>query len=163
MLVLIALPAGATLAGRKADLRLLQRIERVDGKNSGLDADTVQGLTPEAMNAQLQSRVDALEAKVDALTGGGAVLTQDQLYAHASRDLQTSGAERLVRTQCDSPRDVALNCSGGAYDGSVDFPITWAGVVRGDGTTTPDACMIVVGGPPQTPNLEVTVRCLHVP
>src|SRR5689334_12300110 len=113
---LVVLVPAAVLGGHRADLRLLQRIERVDGRGSGLDADTVQGLTPDAINAQLQQRVATLEARMNALTAGVAV-TQDQLYAHASRDLQTSGAERLVVTHCDTPRDVAVSCAGGAFDG----------------------------------------------
>ena len=159
--------SGIALAGRNADLRLLKRIERVDGAGSGLDADTVQGLTPDQMeatdSARLSSRLDTLEAKVNLLTGG---FTRDQLYTHASRTLETSGTEQLVVVDCDGNKDIALNCSGGAYDGSTAFPITWMGIVlRADdqGNPLPDRCMLVVGQGATPPNLEATIRCLRIP
>jgi hypothetical protein len=36
----------------------------------------------------------------------------------------------------------------------VTFPITWIGIVIGDGTTTADMCMVVVDGRAGTPNME---------
>jgi hypothetical protein len=167
--VAILLP-GIGLAGRKADLRLLQRIERVDGPGSGLDADTVRGLTPAQMGeaadvGQLKARLDALEAKVNGMTGGPP-FSRDRLYTHASRVLQSEGTERLITVDCDDANDVAINCSGGAYDGSTAFPITWMGVVlRADdqGNPLPERCMLVVGEGATTPNLEATIRCLQVP
>jgi hypothetical protein len=152
LLVALVLPA-AVLAGRAADLRLLRRIERVDGPGSGLDADTVRGLTPQDMGdpadiASLKARLDALEAKVNGGTGD-ASFSRDRLYTHASRVLQSSGTERLITVDCDDPKDVAINCSGGAYDGSTAFPITWMGVVlRADdnGNPLPERCLLVVGG-----------------
>jgi hypothetical protein len=162
LVVAIVVP-GAVVAGRKADLRLLQRIERVDGAGSGLDADTVHGLTPQQMiGDDLTQRLDALEAKVDALSGG---ISRDRLYTHASRMLQAEGTERLITVDCDDPADIALNCSGGAYDGSTAFPITWMGVVlRVDDQNNPlpERCMLVVGQQATTPNLEATVRCLKM-
>jgi hypothetical protein len=167
LVVAIVVP-GAVVAGRKADLRLLQRIERVDGAGSGLDADTVRGLTPQEMTGDaatvqdLGQRVAALEAKVDALTGG---IARDLLYTHASRTLQAEGTERLITVDCDDPADIALNCSGGAYDGSTAFPITWMGIVlRVDDQNNPlpERCMLVVGQQATTPNLEATIRCLKL-
>jgi len=165
--VLALVVSGIALAGRNADLRLLKRIERVDGRGSGLDADTIHGLTPDQMEAtgtaQLTSRLDTLQAKVDLLTGG---FGRDQLYTHASRVLETSGTEQLIVVDCDNTKDIALNCSGGAYDGSTAFPITWMGIVlRADdqGNPLPDRCMLVVGQGATVPNLEATVRCLRVP
>ena len=162
LLVAIVLPA-IGFAGRNADLRLLRRIERVDGPNSGLDADTVRGLTPEQMAeptdiARLKERLDALETKVNG--------TRDRLYTHASRVLQSVGTERLITVDCDNASDIAINCSGGAYDGSTAFPITWMGVViraDNDGNLLPERCMMVVGEGATTPNLEATIRCLRVP
>ena len=160
--IAIASPA-IGLAGQKADLRLLHRIERVDGDGSGLDADTVRGFTPQQMGeatdvARLKERLDALEAKVNG--------TRDRLYTHASRLLQSSGTERLITVDCDNTSDIAINCSGGAFDGSTVFPITWMGVViRADdqGNLLPERCMLVVGEGATTPNLEATIRCLRVP
>lgn len=169
-LLTLVLPS-VGLAGRNADLRLLRRLERVDGDGSGLDADTVRGLTPAQMGeaadlARLKERLDALEAKVNGLPGG-LPFTRDQLYTHASRVLETSGTERLIVVDCDHPSDIAINCSGGAYDGSTDFPITWMGVVlRGpdtQGNPLPERCMLVVGAGATDPKLEGTVRCLRVP
>jgi hypothetical protein len=156
--------AGVGVAGRSADLRLLHRLERVDGPGSGLDADTVRGLTPEQMGeptdvARLKERVDALEAKVSAFS-------RDRLYTHASRDLQSSGTERLITVDCDNPSDIAINCSGGAYDGSTAFPITWMGVVihaDDQGNLLPERCMLVVGEGATAPKLEATIRCLREP
>src|SRR5689334_23541490 len=106
----------------------------------------------------MKSRLDALEARVN--------VARDALYTHASRTLETSGTEQLIVVDCDTPKDIAINCSGGAYDGSTAFPITWMGVVlRADdqGNPLPDRCMLVVGQGATTPNLEATVRCLRVP
>src|SRR5690242_18147315 len=102
LVVAIVVP-GAVVAGRKADLRLLHRIERVDGAGSGLDADTVHGLTPQQMiGDDLTQRLAALEGKVDALSGG---ISRGQLYTHASRTLQAEGTERLITVDCDDPAD----------------------------------------------------------
>lgn len=171
VLLTVILPS-VGFPGRSADLRLLRRLERVDGDGSGLDADTVRGLTPQQMGeatdvARLKERLDALETKVNGMTGG-LPFNRDQLYTHASRVLETSGTERLIVVDCDDPNDVAINCSGGAYDGSTAFPITWMGVVlRGpdtQGNPLPQRCMLVVGAAGATdPKLEATVRCLRVP
>jgi hypothetical protein len=168
--LVITLLSGIALAGRKADLRLLQRLERVDGPGSGLDADTVRGLTPAQMGeapdvAAIKSRLDALEAKVNTMTGG-LPFSRDRLYSHASRVLQSSGTERLITVDCDNASDIAINCSGGAYDGSTAFPITWMGVVihaDDQGNLLPERCMLVVGEGATDPKLEATIRCLRVP
>jgi hypothetical protein len=158
--LLVAAPVA--YAGRKADQRLLQRLERVDGAGSGLDADTVRGLSPEQMktdDSELRQRIEALEA----LVGGGTpppVSLRERLYARASRAVQVNGPERFVRTQCNDADDIALSCGGGPVDGSI--PITWMGVLQGDGTTA-DGCMVVIRGADGTPELEAVVRCLQVP
>jgi len=165
--VLVAVPL---LAGRKQDLKLLQRLERVDGAGSGLDADTVHGLTPDQMMDtsainQMSHRLDALEAKVNGLSPlpGGGSLTRDSIYALADRTLETQGQEQFVKVSCKTPSDVAISCAGGVYDGNPSYPIIWMGVVLGDGSTTADACMVVVGPEAPPPNLEATVRCIAVP
>ena len=159
----------ASLAGRKADLRFLQRLERVDGAGSGLDADTVRGFTPDQMGDPaaldaIRQRLDALEARIG--PPDGVPFSRDRLYTHASRTLQSAGTERFIAVDCDDANDVALNCSGGAYDGSTAFPITWMGIMLrddGQGNPLPERCMIVVGAGATTPNLEATVRCLRMP
>jgi len=169
LIIAVVLPA-IGIAGRSADLRLLRRIERVDGPGSGLDADTVRGLTPAQMGettdiARLKERLGALEAKVNGTTGG-LPFSRDRLYTHASRVLQSSGTERLITVDCDNANDIAINCSGGAYDGSTAFPITWMGVVihaDDQGNLLPERCMLVVGEGATPPNLEATIRCLRVP
>jgi hypothetical protein len=165
ILVALVLAVGGTaaLAGRKADERLLQRLQRVDGTGSGLDADTVRGLSPDDMktdDAELRRRIEALEA----LVGGGTPAPpslRERLYARASRQAQVNGPERYVRTQCNDNDDVALWCAGGPVDGSI--PITWIGVIHGDGTTTPDRCTVVTRGADGTPEIEAVIRCLSVP
>jgi hypothetical protein len=92
----------------------------------------------------------------------GGTLARDRLYTHASRTLESAGTERFVAADCDD----ALNCSGGAYDGSTAFPITWMGLMlRNDaqGNPLPEGCMVVVGAGATTPNLEATIRCLRMP
>jgi hypothetical protein len=171
LLVLTALAAAApVLAGRKQDLKLLQRIERVDGAGSGLDADTVHGLTPDQMTgtaalSQMAHRLDALEARVDGLSPlpGGGGLTRDAVYARANRTLQTQGQEQFVVASCNTPHDLAISCAGGVFDGNPSYPIIWMGVVLGDGSTTADRCMVVVGPEQPPPNLEATVRCVPGP
>jgi hypothetical protein len=37
------------------------------------------------------------------------------------------------------------------------------GVVLGDGATTVDRCLVVVGADDPPPNLEASVRCLAIP
>jgi len=157
-------------AGPKADRRLLQRLKKVDGAGSGLDADTVRGRAPEEMGADasgLAARVQALEQRLGGVpvppTSGGAGLTRDAFYDRASRAVTTSGNEKLIKVFCNDPNDVGVACSGGPYDGSVLFPITWIGIVIGDGTSTPDMCMVVVDGRAGTPNMEAVARCLAVP
>ncbi|HZP40431.1 MAG TPA: hypothetical protein VFD84_02850 [Candidatus Binatia bacterium] len=170
LLVLAALAVAApALAGRKQDLKLLQRLEKVDGAGSGLDADTVHGLTPEQMSGtpllnEMAHRLDALEARVNGLSPlPGGALTRDSVYARANRTLQTQGQEQFVVASCNAPRDVAISCAGGVFDGNPGYPIIWMGVVLGDGSTTPDRCMVVVGPEQPPPNLEATVRCIAVP
>jgi hypothetical protein len=161
--VAIAVPA---VAGSKADQRLLKRLKKVDGAGSGLDADTVRGRTPDDMTAEanaLAARVQALESRLDAATPPSTGNVPLNLYARASREVTTHGQEEVVQVFCNDPNDVGISCSGGAFDGSVAFPITWIGVVLGDGTTKADSCMVVVGAGATTPNLEATVRCLAVP
>ena len=51
----LALAAPALAGGRKAAEKLLHQIEQVDGAGSGLDADTVRGMTPDAIAAQVQA------------------------------------------------------------------------------------------------------------
>jgi hypothetical protein len=167
--VAFALPAEA---GRKADRRLLERLKRVDGPGSGLDADTVRGRAPEDMapgdTSGLAARIAALEQRLAAGTtvppapGGGGV-GRDAFYDRSSRSVTTSGDEKLVRVSCNDANDVGVGCAGGVYDGSVLFPITWVGIVIGDGTTKPDSCLVVVDGRAGAPNMEATARCLTVP
>ena len=135
----------------------------------GRDADTVRGFTPEQMGDpaavdSIKQRLVALEARV----GGtdGVPLSRDRLYTHASRTLESQGTERFVAADCDDPNDVALNCSGGAYDRSTAFPITWVGIMLRDdpqGNPPPERCMVVVGAGATTPNLEATIRCMRMP
>jgi len=142
--------AAALFAGTRADLRLLRRIERVDGKGSGLDADTLRGLTPQQMLGDMTGGLETLRA---------------QLYAHNQRATLVPGEEMHRFADCDAPKDVALSCAGGAIAGATESPITWMGVVIGDGTSTVDRCLVVVhagGSAPQT-TIESTVRCVKVP
>jgi hypothetical protein len=157
LMLIVAIAPVSALAGEKADRRLLQRIERVDGAGSGLDADTVRGMTPDQMMSALDARLQTLQAQVDGLSG----FDPSKLYTHASRVLQASGTERFVSAACDQPGDLVINCSGGAYDGSTAFPITWMGVMRPEGQA--EECVVVVGAGATTPNLEAQVRCLRVP
>jgi hypothetical protein len=156
-------------AGPKADRRLLERLKRVDGPGSGLDADTVRGRTPDQMStdANLAARVQALEQRLGGTTvpppSGGAGIGRDAFYDRSSRSVTTSDDEKLVRVFCNDPNDVGIGCAGGAYDGSVLYPITWIGIVIGDGTATADSCLVVVDGRAGTPNMEATARCLTVP
>jgi len=149
--VTAAIAFGATgQKATKADLRLLQRLERVDGTGSGLDADTVRGLTPDQMVAEATNPFATLRTK---------------LYAHARRAVLTPGAETHLYAACDSAADVALSCSGGTIEGATESPITWMGVVLGDGQTTVDQCLVVVhagASAPQT-TIEATVRCVQIP
>jgi hypothetical protein len=170
LVVLIALACALPAhAGRKADRRLLERLKRVDGSGSGLDADTVRGRTPDQMSsdASLAARVQALEQRLAGTTvpppSSGAGVGRDAFYDRSSRVVTTSGDEKLVRVFCNDPNDVGLGCAGGAYDGSVLYPITWMGIVIGDGTGTADSCLVVVDGRAGTPNMEATARCLAVP
>ena len=153
----VALPIIA-VAASKADRRLLQRLERVDGAGSGLDADTVQGMTPDQMMAPLAERVTALQARIDAMA---LPFDPNALYTHASRALLASGSERFVATACDRAGDLVVNCSGGAYDGSTDFPITWMGLMRPEGQA--EQCVVVVGEGNRPPPIEAQVRCLRMP
>jgi hypothetical protein len=161
--VLVVLAGGAAaFAGRKADERLMQRLQRVDGAGSGLDADTVRGLSPDDMksdDSDLRRRVEALEAAM----GGppAAPSLRERLYARASREAQVNGPERYVRTQCNDNDDIGVSCAGGPVDGSI--PITWMGIQHGDGTTTPDRCVVVTRGADGTPEIEAIIRCLSVP
>lgn len=162
--------AAPILAGRKQDLKLLQRLEQVDGAGSGLDADTVHGLTPDQMMEtpalnQMAHRLDALEARVNGLApgSGGGTFTRDSVYARANRTLQTQGQQQFVVAPCNTPHDVAISCAGGVFDGNPSYPIIWMGVVLGDGSTSADRCMVVVGPQQPPPNLEATVRCIPAP
>src|SRR5690349_7421110 len=84
-----AIAFGATgQKATRADLRLLQRIERVDGTGSGLDADTVRGLTPQQMLTASENPLATLRTK---------------LYAHAQRAILTPGAETHLYADCDAP------------------------------------------------------------
>jgi hypothetical protein len=178
LLVVLALaaPAALAVAGRKADLRLLERLRRVDGSGSGLDADTVRGLSPEQMEAvggagggldAVAKRLDAVEAKLAALPGGGPApdVSRAQLYAHARRATLDAGTSQHLYADCDDPSDLALSCAGGAFAGAHESPITWMGVVEGDGTTTVDRCLVVVtaGSSAPTTDIEAVVRCLARP
>jgi hypothetical protein len=157
------LPAAAALGGPKADRRLLQRLLRVDGPGSGLDADTVRGLTPEQMQtpddalARLSQRLDALEAR--------AGVTRAGLYARARRATLAAGESQHLYADCNEPSDLALSCAGGAFRGAGESPISWMGVVQGDGTSTVDRCLVVVTAGSSAPSTEIEaeVRCLALP
>ncbi len=167
LLLLAALAVTATaaagLAGQRADLRLLDRLRKVDGAGSGLDADTVRGLTPQQMMgevtpdmiAAVNRRLDALEART----------VRAQLYAHARRATLSAGESQHLYADCDAPADVALSCAGGAFAGATESPVTWMGVVQGDGASTVDRCLVVVQAGSSMPStqIEADVRCLQAP
>jgi hypothetical protein len=178
VVVLVAITAVTAVAGRKGDLRLLQRLQRVDGTGSGLDCDTVRGLSPDDMKGgaatvptealdRLGQRLDALEAQVAALPppGGGTGLTRASIYARAQRKTLTAGQEDHLYADCDAPADLALSCAGGAFTGGTDSPIAWIGVVQGDGTSTVDRCLVVVKASNSAPTtgIEAEVRCIDLP
>ena len=179
VLLLVAITAVTAVAGRKGDLRLLQRLQRVDGAGSGLDCDTVRGLSPDDMKGgtvtiptdaldRLGQRLDALEAQVAALpppSGGGTGLTRASIYSRAQRTTLTAGQEQHLYADCNEPADLAISCAGGAFTGGTDSPIAWMGVVQGDGTSTVDRCLVVVKASNSAPTtgIEANVRCLDLP
>jgi hypothetical protein len=177
VMLLVAITAVTAVAGRKGDLRLLQRLQRVDGAGSGLDCDTVRGLSPDDMKGgstvptdaldRLGQRLDALEARVAALPppSGGTGLTRDSIYARAQRTTLNAGQEQHLYADCNEPADLALSCAGGAFSGGTDSPIAWMGVVKGDGTSTVDRCLVVVKASNSAPttNIEAEVRCVDLP
>lgn len=157
--VALAVPTSAGLAGRRANQRFLARILAVDGPGSGVDADTLRGLSPDQVKADVAGdvlrRLEALEARF--------VVSPDALYAHSARATLTPGQEQHLYADCDDSRDVAISCSGGAFQGATESPITWMGVIR-DGSLNLDRCLVVVhagSSAPQT-QIEATVRCLAV-
>lgn len=160
LVVGIAVPASVVVAGKRANQRFLARILAVDGPGSGIDADTVHGMTPDQMKAELSTDIDrrlsALEAR--------ATISRDTLYAHSRRATLATGESQHLYADCDDPRDVALSCAGGAISGATESPITWMGVVLGDGSASVDRCLVVVqagNSAPQT-EIEATVRCLKL-
>ena len=164
LLAVVAVAAGP----KKADLKLLQRLKRVDGPGSGLDADTVRGLTPDQMEntgaSALAQRVAALEAKVNGLPAlpSGGTLSRDAFYARSSRDVLTAPGEKFAQVACNTPQDLAVSCSGGIIDGSGGPPIIWMGIMLGDGTNSADRCVVVVKPEITAPAVEATVRCLKL-
>lgn len=154
-LVMLALPTSLVLAGRRANQRFLQRILAVDGPGSGIDADTIHGLSPDQMKAEVTADV---MRQIAALT-----ISPDALYTHARRATLTPGQEQHLYADCDDPRDVALSCAGGAFQGATESPVTWMGVIR-DGSVNLDRCLVVVhagDSAPQT-EIEAQVRCIAI-
>jgi hypothetical protein len=160
LLVAIAVPASVVVAGKRANQRFLARILAVDGPGSGIDADTVHGLTPDQMRAEMSDdvsrRLTALEARFS--------ISRQALYAHSRRATLATGESQHLYADCDDPRDVALSCAGGAISGATESPITWMGVVLGDGTASVDRCLVVVqaGSSAAQTEIEATVRCLQL-
>jgi hypothetical protein len=160
LVVALAVPASVVLAGRRAEQRFLARILAVDGPGSGIDADTVHGLTPDQMKAEVPDdvmrRLTALEARV--------AISRDALYAHSRRATLATGESQHLYADCDDLRDVALSCAGGAISGATESPITWMGVVLGDGSASVDRCLVVVqaGTSAAQTEIEATVRCIQL-
>ena len=77
----------------------------------------------------------------------------------------TPGEEMHLYADCDAPQDIALSCSGGAIAGATESPLTWMGVVIGDGQASVDQCLVVVhaGTSVAQTTIESTVRCLQTP
>ena len=93
-------------------------------------------------------------------SGGFAVraLTRDA-NSDKGRALAALGAE-VVSANVDDRSSLER-----AFAGAHESPITWMGVVEGDGTTTVDRCLVVVtaGSSAPTTDIEAVVRCLARP
>ena len=87
VLLALALPASVVIAGRRANQRFLARILAVDGPGSGIDADTVHGLTPDQMRAQVPPAI-----------------SRAALYAHSRRLTLATGESQHLYADCDPRR-----------------------------------------------------------
>lgn len=135
LLTLLAL-AGAvpvTAASRKAALKLLHQLEQVDGAGSGLDADTVRGMTPDQLRASVTPSTDAATlngktaaqieaATINAIAAGIAAVIQSAYVATDQVTLQDRTCA-CVHPACNAG-DVRLSCGGGLIPDNIVGAIT---------------------------------------
>jgi hypothetical protein len=111
---------------RKAH-KLLQLLELVDGAGSGLDADMIQGMTPDELLTRRPIDAATLNGKTAAEIAGdvqtelatslGAVLSAG--YTRVSAASIASGLCNCAQAMCDRPGDALVACNGGvSNDGS---------------------------------------------
>ena len=110
---------------RKAH-RLLALLKLVDGAGSGLDADTVRGLTPDQLvsrpidaatvNGMTAAQIIA-EVQTGLATGVSAIVSA--AYTRVSAATIASGLCNCAQAACDRPGDALIACNGGvSNDGS---------------------------------------------
>jgi hypothetical protein len=177
----LALVGPALAGGKKAALKLLHQIEQVDGTGSGLNADTLQGMTPAQLTASgkpgpqgppgppgLPGSSDATTlqglspAQIVAQNIAAAIMYVTALgYGEAAQITLGPGLCDCALVACADGNDFRVNCGGGflPFPG-VQGSLTALGAVPGTFNEC-GACGCNVSGSPAT--LAVSEVCLAVP
>lgn len=179
----LVVPTPAAAQSKKA-LKLLSQLRQVDGSGSGLDADTVRGMTPDqlkavqsgdanTLNGQTAQQIVAQARDANTLRGLAPLDIVTQNIAAAIAYAATQGYGRSASTSlasgfcdcasvfCDDGNDFRINCGGGF----VPFPAT-SGILTANGAIPNTfngcgACGCNDGFTSMT--LSAEIICLRVP
>ena len=143
--VILYATAGSGLAASKAQ-KTLNQIKQVDGAGSGLDADTLRGMTPDQLTAKAEA--DALSKIISA-----ASLTTTQTSV-------ASGFCSCVETGCDTSPALIGNCGATIVPFNSAASLTESSLVSGGAPNVGhcEACACNDGGVPIT--LVGTALCI---
>jgi hypothetical protein len=135
--------ASLGLAASKAE-KTLNQVKKVDGAGSGLDADLLRGMTPDAIISAATSAV---------ATGVNAFL--NSAYTRVATIVVSFGFFNTVDVACDDSNDFLLSC-GAAADLTTGYLTASSEIPGANGTCRAGGC-----GNGGATSLAVTATCLR--
>ena len=143
--VMLCATAGSAHAQSKKARKTLNQMLTVDGAGSGLDADLLRGLTPEAIVNQATSSVARSLASI-----------LDSTYTRLATITVLDGFCRTIDTSCDDANDFLLSC-GASVALTTGYLTASTEIPGANGTCRAGGCGF--GG---TTSLAVTATCLQL-